>query len=138
MSTRHLLTAGAAAGLLPFGGRDWSSESEVSGFATSPATAAIIAAATATSAAVADGLRHGGRLAPNGGGPRTPTTPPAPPGNAGAGGIAGGGIGGVASGVWCALLLGCVLLLAQELRRHRIRLTLPAPSGVVFLLQRPG
>jgi hypothetical protein len=40
--------------------------------------------------------------------------------------------------VWCALLIGCVLSLATELRRHRTRPSLLAPSGAAFLLHRPG
>jgi hypothetical protein len=63
--------------------------------------------------------------------------PTGPPGNAGAGATA-AGPGGVASGVWCALLLGCVLWLAMDLRGHRICLSVPAPCGVVLLLHRPG
>jgi hypothetical protein len=40
--------------------------------------------------------------------------------------------------VWCALLIGGLGLLAPPLRRYRFRLVVPAPRGVVFLLQRPG
>jgi hypothetical protein len=138
ISMRRLLSAGAAVGLLPFVHRDSSTSSDVLRFGTSPAGATIITPAAASSAAAADAVHHARQLPPNGSGQRTPTAPPRPPGNAGAGGIAGGGTGSAASGVWCALLLCCVLWLAQELRRHRIRLTLSAPSGVVFLLQRPG
>jgi len=55
-----------------------------------------------------------------------------------AGGGAAGASGGAASGVWCALLIGGLVLLVQQLRRYRFRLVVPAPRGVVFLLQRPG
>jgi hypothetical protein len=40
--------------------------------------------------------------------------------------------------VWCALLLCCVLYLAQQFLRHRVRLNLATPGGFVCLLQRPG
>jgi hypothetical protein len=40
--------------------------------------------------------------------------------------------------VWCALLLCCVLLVALDLRRHQVRLIIPAPTGAVLLLDRPG
>ncbi|MDP9345060.1 MAG: hypothetical protein M3P44_04960, partial [Actinomycetota bacterium] len=81
---------------------------------------------------------HGKRpLNTDGAGQRTPKAPTGPPGNAAAGGVA-AGLGGVASGAWGAIILCCVLFLAQQFRRHRFRLTLPTPSGVVFLLQRPG
>ena len=76
--------------------------------------------------------RHGG-----GNGRPIPQAPLAPPGNAGAGGVAGAS-GGAATGVWCALLAGTLVFLAQSFRRHRFRLVAPAPGGVVFLLQRPG
>jgi hypothetical protein len=128
-----VLSAGAAAGLLPFAVPDPATGSNLL-----PLGSATAIAIAATSAATADALRHAKRLPTHGGGGRrTPKAPSGPPGNAGAGGIA-GGAGGAASGVWCAILLCCLLYLAQELRRHRIRLTLPAPTGVVFLLQRPG
>jgi hypothetical protein len=98
-------------------------------------SAAEFAAARSAAAAALDTSK---RLVPShGGGGKTPKLPSGPPGNAGAGAVA-GGLGGAAFGVWCVLLLGCVLSLASELRRHHVRLRLPVPSGAVFLLQRPG
>jgi hypothetical protein len=132
-STRQLLSAGAAAGLLPF-----AVPASAVGSDRLPLGSAAAVTIAATSAAAAEALRHAKRLPADGGaGQRTPKAPAGPPGNAGAGGVA-GGAGGAAAGVWCALLLCCVLYLARELRRHRFRLTPPAPSGVVVLLQRPG
>ena len=66
-----------------------------------------------------------------------PPAPLAPPGNAGAGGVAGAS-GGAATGVWCALLAGGLVLLVQSSAGYRFRLVVAAPRGVVFLLQRPG
>jgi hypothetical protein len=132
-SVRAILSAAAAAGLLPFQPRD--SEDARAGLLPQFATAAAATVAALRNA----GVRAVKRLpiSSDGGTPRPPKAPVGPPGNAGAGGVAGaGGIAGF--GVWCAILLCCVLYLAQELRRHRIRLSLPTPSGVVLLLHRPG
>jgi len=129
-STRELLAAGAIAGLLPFAHRTAAPGSTVPGYGA--AMAAIAASAGASPARTVERVP-----APNAGDGHPPELPTGPPGNAGAGGIAGAG-GGVTTGVWCVLLLCCLLYLAQELRRHRIRLSLPAPTGVVLLLHRPG
>jgi hypothetical protein len=115
-------------GLLPFAHRTVSLAATARGYAATMAAIAAAANATVTAAA---------KRAPAHDGGRTPKSPTGPPGDAGAGGIA-GAPGGVAAGVWCALLLSCLLYLAQELRRHRVRLSLPAPAGVVLLLHRPG
>jgi hypothetical protein len=90
-------------------------------------------AAIATSAAATAVTRISAHSAGDGGSPKLPT---GPPGKAGAGGIAASG--SASAGVWCAILLCCLLYLAQELRRHRDRLSLSAPSGVVLLPHRPG
>jgi len=104
----------------------------------------VVAVRVRTAVATADGrpagthrpapgsARHGGGSAPP-----APPSPIGPPGNAGAGGVA-GAAGGAASAVWCALLVGTLVLLLPELRRHRFRLVVPAPRGVAFSLQRPG
>jgi hypothetical protein len=130
-STRSLLSAGVAAGLLPFRPDDAARAGAlVPGYAAAAAAGVVKLGSEALHAAKR--LPESGRSAP-----RAPKAPVGPPGNASAGGVA-GGTGGAASGVWCAILLGCMLYLAQELRRHRIGLSLPAPRGVVFLLHRPG
>ena len=144
VTPRALLAAAASAGLMPFAARGARDAHRASG--PHPDLDAIVAAtsAAATFAARAAGTsgvdrrdpgspaRHGG-----GGTPPKPTSPFGPPGNAGAGGAAGAS-GGAASGVWCALLIGGLVLLVQSLRRYRFRLVVPAPRGVVLLLQRPG
>jgi hypothetical protein len=136
LSTGELLAAGAAAGLLPF----VVAHDVTRGLGLlspySIAAAATLAAAEASASAAA--LRKAGRVpASDSGGQRNQLPPSGPPGNAGAGA---GAVapGGLSSGVWCVILLCCVLHLTQDLRRHRIRLSPPAPAGVVFLLQRPG
>jgi hypothetical protein len=97
--------------------------------------AALAAVATSAGATAArTGTRIPARSKGAGGDPKLPI---GPPGNAGAGGIA-GAPGGASAGVWCAILVCCFLYLALELRRHRDRLSLPAPSGVVLILHRPG
>ncbi len=144
-SPRTLVARGAAAGLLPFpahdavGRRDHDAITRFGLGASGPVRAAFAphpgAAPTTAGAAhrpARGPARHGG-----GNGRPIPPAPLAPPGNAGAGGVAGAS-GGAATGVWCALLAGTLVFLAQSFRRHRFRLVAPAPGGVVFLLQRPG
>jgi hypothetical protein len=96
-------------------------------------------ASTATSPAMAAGIRAVKRVrAQDGGGGPSPTESPVRlPGNAGAGRVAGGS-GGGGSGVWSAILLCCVLWLAQVLRPHPVRVCVADQSGFVSLLQRPG
>jgi hypothetical protein len=126
-STHELLAAAATAGLLPFAPVNANGFKVPSDYA--PAMAAIVAGAAArTVESVPAHTSRGGRA------PRLPT---APPGNAGASAIA-GAPGGATAGAWCAILLCSLLFLAQHLRRHRVRLSTPAPSGVVLLLHRPG
>jgi hypothetical protein len=76
--------------------------------------------------------------ASRGNGGQGPDAPHGPPGKTGlsGGAVASGGV--AAASFWCALLLAALACMAQELRRHRFRLVLPRPAGVVFLLQRPG
>jgi hypothetical protein len=132
--TRALLDAGDHAGLLPFGAPH----------PPPPASLALPATATppppATGAPASDTARRDTRApAPrdSDGQSPTPPAPPGSPGNAGAGGVA-SAAGGAASGVWCAILLAGIVFLAPQLRRHRVRLVIPAPRGVEFLLHRPG
>jgi hypothetical protein len=135
-STRALLSAGAAAALVPFANAN-TATGGLELFPNGGRSAAAAVAAVTTSAAAAAALSIAKRLSLIHRGGRTPMLPPGPPGHVGAGGSA-GGPGGVASGVWCALLLGCALYVATELRRHRIPLSLPARNAVVLLLHRPG
>ena len=143
VTPRALLAAAASAGLLPFAARG--ARRRATGAhpdfgaiaAGDPARGTFAAprrrrARTPRAAGQAARSRHGG-----GGTPPKPPDPFGPPGNAGAGGAAGAS-GGAASGVWCALLIGGLVLLVQQLRRYRFRLVVPAPRGVVLLLQRPG
>jgi len=142
---RALLDAAASAGLLPFAARDPRDADSAGGpgpgldaiAAGTSAAASLTTPAGRAGAAARRGAggpaRHGG----GGGAPPKPSSPFGPPGNAGAGGAA-GAPGGAASGVWCALLIAGLVLLAPPLRRYRFRLVVPAPRGVVFLLQRPG
>ena len=141
---RALLAAAASAGLLPFAPRDARDARGPS--AMHPDLDAIVAGTPArgTVAAPAAGAPDAAHRVPDTrshrGGGNTPPRPPGPfgpPGNAGAGGAAGAS-SGAASGVWCALLIGGLVLLVQSLRRYRFRLVVPAPRGVVLLLQRPG
>src|SRR6185436_1016507 len=141
---RALLAAAASAGLLPFaargardahgaGGMHPDLDAIIAGTAQGTVTATPAGGAPDAAHRVPRGpARHGG-----GGTPPRPPDPFGPPGNAGAGGV-GGASGGAASGVWCALLIGGLVVLVQQLRRYRFRLVVPAPRGVVFLLQRPG
>jgi hypothetical protein len=128
-STRELLSKGAAGGLLPFAHPNPTTARRELVLTAAGSAVAAIAATSARGTAERRSVVH------RGGG--TPKPPSGPPGDSGAGAVA-GGPGGVASGVWCALLIGFVLRLAVGLRRHRICLSLPAPSGVVLLLHRPG
>ena len=131
--TRSLLSAAAAAGLLPFARTD-AGTNRVPLLPVNPGAAATAAATAAAGAA----LRAAKRITPtDGNGRDKPKQPSGPPGNTGAGGVAGSS-GGVASGVWCAVLICCALYLAAELRRLRIRPAVATPSGVLLLLQRPG
>jgi hypothetical protein len=140
---RALLAAAASAGLLPFALRD-ARDAHGAGGKHPDLDSIVAGTAQATVTAPAAGAPDAGHRVPRGparhGGGSTPPRPPdpfGPPGNAGAGGV-GGASGGAASGVWCALLIGGLVLLVQQLRRYRFRLVVPAPRGVVFLLQRPG
>jgi len=143
---RKLLSAGDRAGLLPFGHHTTD--------AVAPLTPGVTAIAIATAAPVPTAVavvesstaghstdhRTTRARGPDGGGAPSrpdPLRPPGGPGNEGAGGVA-SAAGGAASGVWCAILLGGFLLFAQQLRRHGVRLVMPAPRGVEFSLQRPG
>jgi len=72
------------------------------------------------------------------GGRPSPTPPPAPPGGVGAAGSGAGSGGGGSSGLFCAILVALLAYPVQELRRHRFRLVLAGPVGVVFPQQRPG
>jgi hypothetical protein len=131
---RALLAAGDGAGLLPFGSHG---VAEVAPLALPVAAAASSRAPARTGAGT---IRRDPRApAPHDGGGRHPAPdgPPGRPGGAGAGGI-GTASGGAAAGVWCAILLGAFFLIARELRRHCVRLVIPAPRGVELLLQRPG
>ncbi len=143
-AVRALVAAGASAGLLPFAARADAAAGgahRASGPSFDPAVAARVRAAVAAADGRPTTARHPAPgQAHHGGGGSTPPAPPSPigpPGNAGAGGVA-GAAGGAASAVWCALLAGTLVLLLQELRRHRFRLVVPAPRGVAFSLQRPG
>jgi hypothetical protein len=133
-STRELLFKGAAGGLLPFAPPNATTAGrELLLTAAGAAVTAVAATSALRTAALGTAERRS--VVHRGGG--VPKPPSGPPSDAGAGAVA-GGPGGVVSGVWCALLIGCVLRLAVALRRHRICLSLPAPSGVVLLLHRPG
>jgi hypothetical protein len=72
------------------------------------------------------------------GGRPSPAPPAGPPGGTGAAGSAGGSGGGASSGLFCAILVALLAYPIYELRRHRFRLVLAAPAGVVFPQQRPG
>jgi hypothetical protein len=144
LSERKLLSAGDRAGLLPFGHRTTDDAAPLTPGLTAIATAAAAPAATTVVESSTGGRttvhRTARAHAPDGGGTPSrpaPHRPPGTPGNAGAGGVA-SAAGGAASGVWCAILLGGFLLFAQHLRRHGVRLVIPAPRGVEFLLHRPG
>ena len=73
----------------------------------------------------------------DGGGGGNGPAPSGPPGStaAGAGGAAPGGL---SSAPLSDVILVLLALVAGELRRHRLRPTLSAPSGFAPLLQRPG
>jgi hypothetical protein len=99
---------------------------------------------TPTRPAFARDARSGADPAPtkpshtgNGGGGGKGPAPSGPPGStaAGAGGAAPGGL---SSGPLSDVILVLLALVAGGLRRHRLRLTLSAPSGFTPLLQRPG
>jgi hypothetical protein len=138
---RALLAAAASAGLLPFAPRDPGHRGRMHPDLDAIAAGAPASAMPATAAGGGPDAAPRGSRAParhgGGGTPPLPSSPFGPPGNAGAGGAA-GAAGGAAAGVWCALLIGGLVLLAQPLRRYRFRLVVPAPRGVVLLLQRPG
>jgi hypothetical protein len=144
-SPRALLAAGASAGLLPFAPRATRGHHGAAAFDLGLDLGAVIyAPQQAGVAATAGGAPDAARRLPRsparhsgGGTPPVGPAPHGPPGNAGAGGLAGPS-GGVASAVWCALLAGGLILLVQQFRRHRFRLVVPAPRGVVLLLHRPG
>jgi hypothetical protein len=127
-----ILSAGATAGLLPFG----------RGQALDPTTvlplASVPVGVVAGASAPRGGVPPKSVPASRGNGGQGPDAPHGPPGNTGLSG-AGIGSGGVAAtSFWCAVLLAGFVCLAQALRRHRFRLVLSQPAGVVFLLQRPG
>jgi hypothetical protein len=130
-SIRALVAGGAAAGLLPFAPRHAGATSSTLSLGHAAAIAVATSAGATAARTVKDVRAH------SGGDGRSSKLPTGPPGNAGAGAIAGAS-GGAAAAVWCAILLCCLLSLAQALRRHRYQLSLPAPSGVVLLLHRPG
>ena len=142
-AVRALVAAGASAGLLPFAARADAAAGaahRASGPSFDPAVAARVRTAVAAAGGRPTTARHPAPGQEHHGSGSTPPAPPSPigpPGNAGAGGVA-GAAGGAASAVWCALLAGTLVLLLQELRRHRFRLVVPAPRGVAFSLQRPG
>jgi hypothetical protein len=129
-----LLSAGATAGLLPFalGSPAAGGPSILLPLASGPA--AVVAGTSSGSGGV-QSKPTPARRGPGGPGPDGPFGPLGNPGVSG-GGIASGG--GAASAFWCALLLGGLGYTVQELRRHRVRLILPEPAGVAFLLHRPG
>jgi hypothetical protein len=81
------------------------------------------------------------RKAPPAGGAddeRIPTSPSAPPGHGVVAGSASSSGGGAAPMMFFAILLGVLAYAAQELRRHRFRLVLVDPVGLVSPQQRPG
>jgi hypothetical protein len=71
-----------------------------------------------------------------GGGGKGPA-PSGPPGSAAAG-AGGSAPGGLSSAPLSDVILVLLALVAGGLRRHRLPLTLSAPSGFTPLLQRPG
>ncbi|HEX7300629.1 MAG TPA: hypothetical protein VF257_16645 [Solirubrobacteraceae bacterium] len=83
---------------------------------------------------------HTPRPAPAGsaGDERSPRSPAAPPGRGVVAGGASASGGGGAIAMWCAILVGLLAYSARELRRHRFRLVLCGPVGVVSPQQRPG
>jgi hypothetical protein len=139
-----IFEAGADAGLLPFAPPAVQT-SDLLPLSASPAAAAVAAAAVAAVAVAtgaADiGMRSGASkpvpATPRERGGQGPQPPSGPPVSPGAAGVA-GGIGGMSGGLWCAILLSFLAFSAPELRRHRTRLVLSAPTGVSFGLQRPG
>jgi hypothetical protein len=76
--------------------------------------------------------------AKHGGGRPSPAPPSGPPGGVGAAGSGAGAGGGASTALFCAILVVLLAYPVQELRRHRFRLVLAAPVGVVFAQQRPG
>jgi hypothetical protein len=74
----------------------------------------------------------------HGGGRPSPEGPSRPPGGVGAAGSGAGSGGGASTALFCAILVGLLAYPVQELRRHRFRLVVAGPVGVVFPQQRPG
>jgi hypothetical protein len=83
---------------------------------------------------------HGSTPAPpkHSGGRPSPAPPSGPPGGAGAAGSGAGSGGSASSGLFCAILVALLAYPVYELRRHRFRLVVVWPVGVVFPQQRPG
>jgi hypothetical protein len=96
--------------------------------------------ASPTSASAASAKEHPTKPAPvgNAGDERSPRSPSAPPGRGVVAGSASASGGGGATAMWCAVLIGLLAVTARELRRHRFRLVLWGPVGVVSPQQRPG
>jgi hypothetical protein len=69
---------------------------------------------------------------------RAPSSPTAPPGHGVVAGSAASSGGGAAPVLFFAILLGVLAYAAHELRRHRFRLVLAGPVGIVSPQQRPG
>jgi hypothetical protein len=125
-----ILASGAPAALMPFpSGSD-------------PAMARLLMSPSARRALDASAASHGVATTPkpppigHGGGGKGPG-PSGPPGSASAG-AGSAAPGGLSSALWFVMIVAGLALAGQELRRHRLRLTLSAPSGFTPLLQRPG
>ena len=109
--------------------------------ASDPATSRLMLPAATRRALDANAASRGAATAPKpppvGHGGGQGPGPSGPPGSASAGG-ASGAPGGLSSAQWCVVIIILLALAGQELRRHRLRLSLSAPSGFTPVLQRPG